>query len=269
VNGLAAGGPPERPADAYDRAASGWARATSRVYQPLADALVARSPHPLVGRLVLDAGAGTGCGGVALAATGARVISTDLSEGMLRHDRTRRPPAAVCDIGRMAVADDSVDDAVVPFVLNHLPDPTVALAEMRRVVRPGGAVLASVFSNAGSSPARDRIDEVALGHGFVPPPWYEDLRDTFATSIGTVETLAEIGHRARLAAVDVEEVVVPTGLTDPGELVDYRLSMAQYAGWVAGLDERLRLDLWRQATRAAGDVMTPYSPTVLFLTATV
>lgn len=259
---------PERPADAYDRAAPGWAAATSRVYQPLADALVAQSPHPLAGRLVLDAGAGTGCGGIALDAAGARAVSTDLSEGMLRHDRAGRPPAAVCDICRMALRDDAVDDAVVPFVLNHLAEPAVALAEMRRVVRPGGAVLASVFSNASSSPSRDRIDEVAIGFGFVPPPWYEELRDSFAASIGTVGSVASQAGTAGLSAVRISEDVVPTGLTAPGDLVDYRLSMAQYAGWVAGLDPTRRDELWRLSTAAAAEVMTPYAPTVLFLRAT-
>jgi len=261
-------GRPDGPSAAYDRAAAGWAASTSRVYQPLADALVARSPHVLAGRLVLDAGAGTGCGGHRLAMLGAQVVSTDLSEGMLRHDRRNRPPAAVCDICRMALGEDSVDDALVPFVLNHLAEPTAALVEMRRVVRPGGAVLASVFSNASDSPARDRIDEVALDLGFVAPPWYEDLRDGFAVSVGTVASLAAAGERSGLGEVRVEEVVVPTGLTDPAELVDYRLSMAQYAGWVADLDPRRREELWRRATDAAAEVMTPYAPTVLFLAAT-
>lgn len=258
----------ERAEDAYTYAADGWAGATSQVYQPLADALVRHAPHDLAGRLVLDAGAGTGCGGTALTAAGARVISTDLSEGMLHYQHRSRPPAAVCDICRMALADDSVDDAIVPFVLNHLAEPVAALTEMKRVVRSGGAVLASIYSNASHSEARDRIDQIAVDRGFVAPEWYRLLKAS-ATSIGTAENLAATTQAAGLAAVRVDETAVDTGVVSPTELVDYRLSMAQYTTWVAGLDDAAKAQLWQQALHAAGPVMTPYRPIVLFLTATL
>jgi ubiquinone/menaquinone biosynthesis C-methylase UbiE len=44
------------------------------------------------------------------------------------------------------------------FVLNHLTDPSTGLTELARVTRPGGAVLAAVFSNTSRDPARDKID---------------------------------------------------------------------------------------------------------------
>lgn len=252
---------------AYSQAAQGWAANAELVYQPLADALVARAPHDLGGRLVLDACAGTGCGGRALEAAGARVVATDLSEGMLRHLQTQRPPAAVSDVCNLAVATHGLDDAILPFVLNHLPQPELALAEVSRTVRPGGAVMASVFSNASSSPARDAIDKVALASGFEPPDWYVSLSDKYAGSIGTVDTLAECGRASGLLEVAVDEAEVDTGITEPAVLVDYRLSMAHYVVWIEGLSPDARADLWSRATAAVVPLMRRYRPIALFLTA--
>jgi SAM-dependent methyltransferase len=186
---------------------------------------------------------------------------------MLRHRRTERAPAAITDVCRLGLRTDSVDDVILPFVLNHLPAPADALVEAARVARPGGAVLATVFSDASRSTARDRIDEVALEEGFHPPQWYLDLRDTYAAGVGTTDLLVALAKDAGLGAIRVEEAEVETGLTEPAALVDYRLSMAQYATWLAGLDAARRRRLWRRAAEAAAPKLTSYRPIALFLTA--
>lgn len=253
------------PAAAYTSAASGWARAAAGVYQPLADALVARTPHPLADRLVLDACAGTGCGESALRQVGARVVATDVSEGMLRHRRADRAPCAVSDVCRLCLGSDSVDDVILPFVLNHLPAPAAALGEAARVTRPGGVILASVFSDASKSTARDRIDEVALSEGFEPPDWYVTLRDTYASLVGRVELLHDCAESAGLRRVDVAETTVETGLTNASDLVDYRLSMAQYAAWLGTLEVKQHERLRERAIEAAAPELTSYRPIALFL----
>ena len=131
------------------------------VYRPIAAELIALSPHPLAGHTVLDAGAGTGAASRALAARRARPIAMDLSFGMLAWDAAARPPSAVADIRALPLVTHAVDDAVAAFVLNHLTDPSAGLAELARVTRPGGVVLAAVFGNTGRDPARDKIDAVA------------------------------------------------------------------------------------------------------------
>ena len=176
--------------DHYADTAAGWATA-ARVYGPLAVALV-RPAHPLRARLVLDAGAGTGCGSKALAECGARVLATDLSADMLGYRRLERPASVVADITRLPMTSSSVDHAIAPFVLNHLARPERALAELGRVVRPGGAVLASVYANSSGSAARDRIDEVAQAFGFAFPEWYRELKETRAVAIGTAAALAAV-----------------------------------------------------------------------------
>ena len=77
---------------------------------------------------------------------------------MLAWNARAGPPGAVADIRALPLADDSVDDVVAAFVLNHLTDPSAGLAELARVTRPGGTVLATVFASTSRSAARDRID---------------------------------------------------------------------------------------------------------------
>ena len=159
-------------ADPYARSGRRWALDAELVYGPIAAELVATSPHPLAGRTVLDAGAGTGAVSAALASQHARAVAIDLSAGMLAWNAAARPPCAVADIRALPFAAASVDDAVAAFVLNHLTDPAAGLAELARVTRPGGTVLAAVFSSASHSEARDRIDAAALAAGWQVPAWY-------------------------------------------------------------------------------------------------
>src|SRR5262249_54747951 len=183
-------------ADHYARAAQRWATGAELVYGPIADHLVGMSPHPLADRTVLDAGAGTGAVSRALAARHARPVATDLSWSMLAWDAASRPPSAVADIRALPLAGGSVDDAVAAFVLNHLTDPSSGLAELARVTRPGGVVLATVFGNASHSPARDRIDAVARDVGWEVPDWYTALKATAAPMLGRPAATAAAAQAA-------------------------------------------------------------------------
>ena len=165
----------------YDGAAAAWAGGAELVYGPLADALLARAPD-LTGRLVLGVGAGTGAVSRRLVAGGARAIALDASWSMLAHDAAHRPPGVVGDVNRLPFADDVLDGAAAAFVLNHLADPVSALAELRRVVRPGGFVGASVFSSADRPPAKAAIDEALSRAGWEPPEWYRFPRPSTAGS---------------------------------------------------------------------------------------
>jgi len=172
-------------ADHY--AAAGWATGAELVYGPIAAELIALSPHPLVGNTVLDAGAGTGAASRALAA---QPIAMDLSLGMLAWDAAARPPGAVAYTRALPLAAQSVDDVVAAFVLNHLTDPSAGLAELARVTRPGGAVLAPVFSTISGDPARDRIDTVARDADWQIPAWYTQLKTAAVPILGSATAMA-------------------------------------------------------------------------------
>ena len=253
--------------DHYAGVASGWDAAASHVYAPLAEALVQQISGPLYGRTILDAGAGTGCATTALQARGATVIAADRSHDMLVHEREGRPPSFVCDIRQLPLVDDSVDAAAAAFVLSHLDDPGAALAELGRVVRSGGAIVADTFSATGRSAALGRIDDTTVDHGFEPPSWYIELEEHFAPAVGTPAALSALAVDAGLANAEVVEEAVDVGLSSPDDMVDYRLSMPQFAQWMASLNPTQRSALRRDAIEATAEVMTPYRPIVLFLRA--
>lgn len=87
---------------------------------------------------VLDLGCGNGSYTRALREAGHAVIATDLSIGMAT---TAGTPAAVADAMALPYADATFGAAIALHMLYHVPEPAVALAEVRRVTRSGGTVV--------------------------------------------------------------------------------------------------------------------------------
>jgi demethylmenaquinone methyltransferase/2-methoxy-6-polyprenyl-1,4-benzoquinol methylase len=81
------------------------------------------------------------------------VALTDINEAMLRRGRDRLidegivAPAVQCDAERLPFASSSFDCVCVGFGLRNMTRKEAALAEMRRVLRPGGRVLVLEFSH--------------------------------------------------------------------------------------------------------------------------
>ncbi len=109
--------------------------------------------EPRPGAVLLDVGCGTGEDVRALGrrvAPGGRAIGVDSSAAMVAEARSRsagEAPGTVeflrSDAHELALPDGSVDGARVERVLQHLAEPGRALAEMARVVRQGGRVVAA------------------------------------------------------------------------------------------------------------------------------
>lgn len=255
--------------DRYARAARGWATGAARVYGPLARDLVAAAPHPLTGRRVLDVGSGTGLASEALVAVGARPVAVDLSLDMLTWDAVHRPPAVAGAVDALPLAAGAIDDVVAAFVLNHVSDPGAALAELVRVTRPGGAVLATVYATTNHSAVRDRIDDVVRAHGWTAPAWYAHLKTAQAPLLGDAAAMNAAAHDAGLSDVAVTEDDTDIGLDRASDLVDYRLGQAHVAAWLADLGERGRDAVRAASIVAVTPVMEPYRPRVVRLVARV
>jgi SAM-dependent methyltransferase len=101
----------------------------------------------------IDIGCGTGGLTELIARTcnPSSVLGVDTAEGFIEVARTRVKNAEfhVGSADDLEVPDDSIDYAVSGLVLNFVPDPHAVLAEMARVVRPGGSVALYVWDYAG------------------------------------------------------------------------------------------------------------------------
>ena len=102
----------------------------------------------VAGRRILDAGCGSGPLFAELRDRGAIVTGFDKSAAMLELARRRLGDGAdlqVTDLGGpLPFPDGEFDDVIASLVLHYLRDWGPALAELRRVLRPGGRLLVSV-----------------------------------------------------------------------------------------------------------------------------
>jgi SAM-dependent methyltransferase len=102
----------------------------------------------VAGRRILDAGCGSGPLSAALRDRGAVVTGIDQSAGMLEQARRRLGADADLRVTDLAdplpFPDDAFDDVMASLVLHYLRDWEPVLAELRRVLKTGGRLIASV-----------------------------------------------------------------------------------------------------------------------------
>ena len=140
---------------AFDRA-SGRYEAAARLQAQVGDELLGRlGDFAFTPAVVLDLGAGTGRCARELKRRYPRalVVAVDLSLGMLREARHhqglwRRFARACGDAARLPLASASVDLVFSNLMLQWCQPPDAALAEVRRVLRPGGFLAFSTFGPA-------------------------------------------------------------------------------------------------------------------------
>jgi len=162
--------------------APGWERWRARIEEVAAPVRewMLRGLAPGPGDAVLELAAGAGDTGFEAAASvgpRGRLISTDFSPAMV--DVARRRGAAlgianvdyrVMDAERIGLDADSVDGVLCRFGYMLMSDPAVALAETRRVLRPGGRLALAVWGTAERNPWAAVGFGVLIARGHLPPP---------------------------------------------------------------------------------------------------
>jgi SAM-dependent methyltransferase len=138
-------------ADSYE---SGWAACLSPAHDRLMELAELRP-----GMRVLDVACGTGLVTLRIAVAvgpGGRVVATDISEVMVAATQRNSAAAGLSNVTTahmeaeaLTFADGSFDAAVCALGLMYVPDPRLALSQMRRVVRTGGRVAATVWGERG------------------------------------------------------------------------------------------------------------------------
>ncbi len=95
------------------------------------------------GDAVLDCATGTGDLAIAFRKAGARVVATDFVPEMLAIGRTKAPDVdfRLADVMALPFDDATFDVASIAFGIRNVADPAQGIAEMARVVKPGGSVI--------------------------------------------------------------------------------------------------------------------------------
>ena len=156
VADLTAGQQTAMLADRYSQRAQAYDGLWSPVIRPIGERLIARLPLTADTSHVIDVGTGAGSllPAIQLAAPSAVVVGIDRSQGMLRLAKERHScPLALMDVQRLALPANRFEVAIVAFVLFHLPWPEQCLAEVNRVLQPGGSVGTVTWGSETEPPA--------------------------------------------------------------------------------------------------------------------
>jgi demethylmenaquinone methyltransferase / 2-methoxy-6-polyprenyl-1,4-benzoquinol methylase len=146
----------DRVAARYDRANAVMSAGNSALWR----IATTRAVDPKPGERILDIAAGTGTSSASLARTGATVVAVDFSPGMIAEGRQRHPQIEFveADAERLPFGDDEFDAVTISFGLRNVEHPEVALAEMYRVMKPGGRLVVCEFSKPPHPLARGAYD---------------------------------------------------------------------------------------------------------------
>ncbi|MBC7517659.1 MAG: bifunctional demethylmenaquinone methyltransferase/2-methoxy-6-polyprenyl-1,4-benzoquinol methylase UbiE [Microbacteriaceae bacterium] len=142
---------PGAVASMFDQVASGYDR-TNAIMSVGNDALwrhaTVKAVAPQTGELILDIAAGTGTSSVAFAKSGATITAVDFSSQMIAVGRKKHPEIEFIEADATALpfADAIFDAVTISFGLRNVMEPKRALAEMFRVLKPGGRLVICEFS---------------------------------------------------------------------------------------------------------------------------
>lgn len=168
---------------------------------------------PAAGLRWLDVGCGNGAFTqmVVDRCAPAAVEGVDPSEGQLSYAQAR-PAARLArfregDAMALPFADDTFDVAVMPLVIFFVPDPAKGVAEMARVVCPGGSVTAYGWDMTGGGfPYHALQAEMrAMGLAVAKPP---------SPDAASIEVLQSLWRGAGLEAVETREITVQRTFAD-------------------------------------------------------
>ncbi len=205
---------------------------------------------PAPGLRWLDVGCGNGAFTEMLVerCAPASVQGIDPSEEQLAYARTR-PASRVAqfslgDAMAQPFADDTFDVAIMPLVIFFVPDPAKGVAEMARVVCPGGAVTAYAWDMVGGGFPYDALLAEMRGMGIaVPVPPSPDS--------SRLDAMQELWTGAGLDAIETRQITVQRTFTDfdnywttifGAPSVGPKLAMMSSAD-LALLNERMRVRL--------------------------
>jgi len=150
---------------------------TGDVQRLAVEAIVEAQP-----RRVLEVGCGWGELAARVAAeTGAEIVAVDVSPRMVELARERGVDARVGDVQELAFVDGEFDCALAAWMLYHVADLERGIAELARVLRPGGRLVAITNSAFHLHELRDLVGSGPSPSTFTRENGHEWLEPHFAT----------------------------------------------------------------------------------------
>ncbi len=179
--------------------------------------MLALLPPP--GRLTLDLGCGEGRLLRELAQRGHRVLGVDASPTLARaaHGHPRSQPVAVADAAALPLPDGVADLVVAHMSLQDVDDLHGAVAEIGRVLAPGGRLCAAVvhpLNSAGTFATRAADAPFVVAGSYLEPHRYADevaregLAMTFHSAHRPLETYARACEQAGLLLETLREPAI-------------------------------------------------------------
>ena len=195
-----------------------WAKRSLQIEQvaaPVREWLVGELA-PSEGDVILELAAAvgdTGFDAAELIGDEGRLISSDFSPKMLEQARhrgaergVRNAEYQVIDAERIELEDDSVDGLLCRYDYMLMADTAAALAETRRVLRPGGRLALAVWGPPKRNPFFAIFGAKLVEGGHVPPHEPPPAPGIFA--MGSEERTAQLLETARFGDVCIAEIEV-------------------------------------------------------------
>lgn len=239
----------EATAEAWDR----WTPVLQRWLGPATEVMLdAAGVGP--GARVLDVAAGAGEPALTAAkrvGPSGSVLATDISPAILTYAARAAADQGITNLGTRVMDGEHLDlpDASFDVVLSrvgliYFPDQQRALAEIRRVLVPGGRVAALVYS----TPERNRFFSVPIGiirrRAQLPPP---APGQPGPFSLGSPGVLEEAYRQAGFREVETRTIAAPLRTATGTEYLSFaRESFGALHQMLAGLSEAERAETWSE-----------------------
>ena len=216
---------------AWNHAADGWDANTARVRTWLhaASAAMLDAARLQPGARVLDVAAGAGDQTLDIAhrvGTAGEVLATDISERMVRLAQARMQAAGLTQVRTRAADAQSLDlagagfdAAICRLGLMFCASPSLALAQMRGALAPGGRVLVLVFSQAARNPCITILMQTARQHAGLAPA--DPAGAGGLLSLGSPGLMARLLDEAGFVDIEVQALDAPFRLPTVDDYIDF------------------------------------------------
>jgi ubiquinone/menaquinone biosynthesis C-methylase UbiE len=164
------------------------------------------------GHSLADVGGGTGNYAAALERDGWQPLVIDRSAAMLALAAAKGLPTLEADAESLPLEDESFDAAALVSMVHHLEDPAAALAEVQRILRPGGRIAIVAFT-------RDDIRDLWLLEYFpVSRSWMEETHPPASEIVDLLPGAV----RTEIRFEDTEDASIAALASHPEMILDPR-----------------------------------------------